>query len=119
MRRFGENWQPVLYTILIVLGLALAYLIAFVIKNSDETQVDFVFVTATTSLVWVILLSLGLGMLAGVLLSQLYRRGQRETRREPRDAVADLGRGDEAVREPGGATAAGEEEVAPRDEGHA
>jgi uncharacterized integral membrane protein len=100
VRRFGENWQPVLYTILIVLGLALAYLIAFVIKNSDETSVDFVFFTATASLVWVILISLALGLVAGVLLSQLYRRGQRDELREPRHAVADLGRPDEAVGEP-------------------
>ena len=99
MRR-TSNWQPVLYTLLLGLGLALAYLIAFVIKNSDQTQVDFVFYSATTSLVWVILLSLALGLLTGVLLSQLYRRRGRQEVGEPAHPVGDLADGDEAVREP-------------------
>ena len=120
MRRFWENWQPALYTILIVLGLALAYLIAFVIKNADDTRVDFVFFATTASLVWVILISLALGLLTGVLLSQLYRRGQRDGRREARDALTDGGGSDVAVREAdrAPATAAGDEEVASRDVGH-
>lgn len=99
MRR-KSNWQPVLYAILLGLGLALAYLIAFVIKNSEQTQVDFVFYSASTSLVWVILLSLALGLLTGVLLSQLYRRRGRKQLGEPADALGDVADGDEAVREP-------------------
>lgn len=101
-----ERYQPKLYAILIVLGLALTYLIAFVIKNSEATSVDFVFGTASASLVWVILLCLGIGLIAGVLLSQLYRRGGKEPR-QPRHAVRDLGRRDEAEGEAGGAAAAG------------
>jgi uncharacterized integral membrane protein len=101
-----ERYQPKLYAILIVLGLALAYLIAFVIKNSEATSIDFVFGKATTSLIWVILLCLAIGLLAGVLLSQLYRRAGRNKAREARDPVRDLGRGDEAVGEAGGARAA-------------
>ena len=120
MRRFGDNWQPILYTILVVLGLSLAYVIAFVIKNADATEVDFVFVTATASLVWVILISLAIGLLTGVLLSQLYRRGKRDGRREARHAVPDGGGRDVAVREAdrAPAAAAGDEEVASRDVGH-
>lgn len=120
MRRFGDNWQPILYTTLIALGLALAYLIAFVIKNSEATSVDFVFLTATASLVWVILISLALGLVSGVLLSQLYRRGQRHKRREARDALTDGGRGDEAVGKAQGVAPAlaADEEVAARDERH-
>ena len=120
MRRFGDNWQPILYGTLVLLGLSLAYLIAFVIKNSEETAVDFVFVTATASLVWVILISLALGVLTGVLLSQLYRRGKRQGRREARNALPDRIGGDEAVREPQRAAspASGDEEVAPGDERH-
>jgi hypothetical protein len=37
----------------------------------------FVFVTAHVSLIWLILLSVGLGFLGGVLLSQLARRRSR------------------------------------------
>jgi uncharacterized integral membrane protein len=120
MRRFGENWQPILYAILIVLGLSFAYVIAFVIKNSEPTEVDFVFVATSASLVWVILISLAIGLLAGVLLSQLYRRGKRDHRRETRDALPDSTGSDVAVREANRApaSAAGDEEIAPRDVGH-
>ena len=100
MPRFAENWQPRLYAILVLLGLALAYLIAWAVKNSDETEVDFVFFSARTSLVWVILLSLALGLAAGLLLSQLYGRARRHKRREALDAGVDLARRDEAVGEP-------------------
>jgi uncharacterized integral membrane protein len=122
MRRFGDNWQPILYTILIVLGLAIAWLIAFVIKNSEGTEVDFVFFATTASLVWVILISLGIGVLAGVLLSQLYRRGQRQERRQPADALADGVGADEAVGEPERASSGlpvPDEEVGAGDERHA
>jgi uncharacterized integral membrane protein len=101
-----ERYQPKLYAILIVLGVALAYLIAFVIKNSDKTSIDFVFGKATTSLIWVILLCLAIGLLAGVLLSQLYRRGGRDKPGKPGDAVGDLPGRDEAVGEAGGARSA-------------
>ncbi len=73
-RQFERTWQPRLWVSLAVLILIVAYLIAFVVGNSDETSVNFVFVTATTSLIWVILLSLLGGLLGGVLLSQLHRR---------------------------------------------
>lgn len=103
-----------------MLGLSLAYVIAFVIKNADATEVDFVFVTATASLVWVILISLAIGVLTGVLMSQLYRRGKRDDRGETRDALTDGGGRDVAVREAdrAPAPAARDEEVAPRDVGH-
>lgn len=95
-----ERWQPSLYFLLIVLGVVIAYVVAFAIKNSDETSVDFVFVSATTSLIWVMLLALAIGLVAGVLLSQLYRRGGRKQLGKPSDPVADLDRSDEAVGEP-------------------
>lgn len=119
MRGFRENWQPILYTLLIVLVLAVAYLIAFVIKNSEETEVDFVFFTATASLVWVILISLALGLVTGVLLSQLYRRGQVHDAGEPLDTEPDRVGEHEAVGEAEAAPALGavpDEEVATRDE---
>ena len=75
-REFDRNWQPRLWTSLGVLILIVAYLIAFVVGNSDETKINFVFGEATTSLIWVILLSLLAGLIGGVLLSQLHRRRQ-------------------------------------------
>ena len=71
---FERTWQPRLWFSIGLLILLAAYLIAFVAGNSDETSVNFIFAEATTSLIWVILLSLLAGLLAGVLISQLHAR---------------------------------------------
>jgi uncharacterized integral membrane protein len=72
-----ENWQPRLYVRLVVLGLLIAYAIAFVLENRKQVSLHFVFVTASVSLVWLILLSLALGLIGGILLAQLERRRRR------------------------------------------
>lgn len=73
-RRFERTWQPRLWVTLGLLILIAGYLIGFIIGNDDEASVNFVFGEATTSLIWVILLSLLAGLIGGILLSQLYRR---------------------------------------------
>lgn len=73
---FERTWQPRLWFSIGLLILLAAYVIAFVIGNSDEASVNFIFAEATTSLIWVILLSVLVGLIAGVLLSQVYRRRQ-------------------------------------------
>ena len=73
---FVRRWQPRLWVTLGALILIGAYLIAFVVGNSKEASVNFVFGEARTSLIWVILLSLLAGLVGGVLLSQLHRRRQ-------------------------------------------
>ena len=75
-REFERTWQPRLWFTIGLLILLTAYLIAFVAGNSDEASVNFIFGEATTSLIWVILLSVLVGLVAGVLLSQLHRRRQ-------------------------------------------
>ncbi len=101
--RRGErrDWQVRLYLRLVILFLAIAYAIAFVIKNNDDTSIDFVFSTTKVSLIWMVLLTLVIGLVGGVLLSQLHRH--RKQLRQARDAVGDLGAGDEAEGETGGA----------------
>jgi uncharacterized integral membrane protein len=89
-----SDWQLRLYLRLGVLLLAVAYLIAFVIKNNTDTPVDFVFGSTKVSLIWMILLTLAFGLVAGVLISQLYRH--RKQSRETRDALPDLADGHEA-----------------------
>jgi len=74
---FGRQWQPRLYLRLAILGLLLAYAIAFVLENNKHVHVHFVIGTAHVSLIWLILLSVALGLLLGVLISQLYRRSRR------------------------------------------
>ena len=74
---FRRQWQPRLYLRILALGVLVAYAIAFVLENNREVSVHFVFATARVSLIWLILLSVALGLFAGVLLSQLYRRRRR------------------------------------------
>jgi uncharacterized integral membrane protein len=69
-----ETFQPRLWVTIVALGLIVAYLIAFVAKNDAQVKVHFVFFTVTTSVIWLILLGLAIGIVVGVLLSQLERR---------------------------------------------
>jgi uncharacterized integral membrane protein len=66
-----------LYFKLLLLLAGTAYVIAFVLQNNEQVDVDFVFAKTQISLTWVILISLAIGLLGGVLLSQLYRRRRR------------------------------------------
>jgi len=72
-----REWQPRLYLKLIVLVLTGAYAVAFVLENRKQVNVHFVLGGSRVSLIWLILLSLALGVLGGVLLSQFYRRRHR------------------------------------------
>ena len=74
---FRRQWQPRLYLRLVLVCLLVAYGIAFVLENNKHVRVHFVLGSAGVSLVWLILLSLVLGVLIGVLTSQLYRRRRR------------------------------------------
>jgi uncharacterized integral membrane protein len=62
---------------LVVLLLVVAYAVAFVLENRKQVNVHFVLGTARVSLIWVILLSISLGVVGGRLLPQLYRRRRR------------------------------------------
>jgi uncharacterized integral membrane protein len=73
----SENWQPRLYGRMIVLVVLVAYAIAFVLENRKHVSLHFVFATAAVSLVWLILLALGIGAVGGILLAQLERRRRR------------------------------------------
>jgi uncharacterized integral membrane protein len=78
-----DRWQPRLWAILVGLTLLGLYLIAFVVRNDDKIEIDFVLFEATVSLIWEIVFILALGVLGGVLLSQLNRRRRGQERREP------------------------------------
>ena len=85
----ADRWQPRLYLRLILLGLLVGYAIAFVLENRKQVNVHFVLATASVSLVWLILLALGVGLLGGILLAQLERRRRRRSHKtaEARDTV--------------------------------
>ena len=73
----NEQWQPRVYGRLIAIIVLIAYAIAFVLENRKPTSLHFVFATARVSLVWLILLGLAVGLVAGILISQLERRRRR------------------------------------------
>jgi uncharacterized integral membrane protein len=72
-----REWQPRLYLTIVALLVVVAYAIAFVLENHKQVSLHFVFATAQVSLIWLILLSIALGLLFGTLLSQLHRRRRR------------------------------------------
>ena len=78
-RREGkrQTFQPGLWLRLIAISAIGVYALLFVAKNTRHVKVDFVFTSPRVSLIWVILLTLGVGVVLGVLLSQLHRRRQR------------------------------------------
>ncbi len=59
---------------LVVFGLGLVLLIAFIIGNSTTVKVNFVFFNTRASLIWVILLSALLGVLVDRLVIAVRRR---------------------------------------------
>jgi uncharacterized integral membrane protein len=75
-----ENWQPRLYARLIALVVLVAYAIAFVLENRRSVNVHFVVVTATVSLIWLVLVAIAVGAIGGILLGQLERRRRRKNR---------------------------------------
>jgi uncharacterized integral membrane protein len=80
-----KEFQPRLWLIIIGLLLVSAYVIAFVLENRKHVSLHFVLFTARVSLIWLILLSLAIGFLGGLLLSQLARRSSRRSGRLPEE----------------------------------
>ena len=79
--RFSEErlreWHPRFWAKLLGLLALAIYVIAFILENRKHVHLHFVLFTATVSLIWLILLCLAIGIVAGALLQQLYRRRSR------------------------------------------
>ena len=99
-----STWQPLLYTRIAVLLVVIGYAVAFVVQNTDEIRVDFVFSTTKVRLIWTMLLLLAIGLIGGILLSQLYRHRRRaqlaQKSGKSRHSRADVGGRDKAVGKP-------------------
>jgi uncharacterized integral membrane protein len=72
-----ETFQPALWGRIVAVGLVGLYALFFVVLNTHRVKVSFVFASTRVSLIWVILLSLGVGVVLGVLASQLRRHRDR------------------------------------------
>jgi uncharacterized integral membrane protein len=75
-----ETFQPRLWVAVAGLVLIGAYIVAFIAENNKRVTVHFVLFSAHTSVTWVILLTLTIGLVGGLLLSQLVRRRGRKER---------------------------------------
>jgi uncharacterized integral membrane protein len=62
---------------LAVIGIVALYALLFIVLNTHRAKVSFVFGTTKVSVIWVILLSLGVGFVLGSLGTRLYRRRKR------------------------------------------
>lgn len=81
-----RTFQPALWGRMIVFAVVLVYLILFVVLNSHKVRVHWVFATTRVSLIWVIVLSGLIGLVLGVLASQV-RRFRSHRRHAARDAA--------------------------------
>ena len=72
-----STFQPWLYIKIGLLLIVIVYAIAFVVKNTRQIKIDFVFSDANVRVIWTILLLLAIGMVSGMLISQLYRHRRR------------------------------------------
>jgi uncharacterized integral membrane protein len=68
-----RTFQPGLWIRLTIFTAALVYLILFVVLNSHKVRVHWVFTTTRVSLIWVIVLAGLIGLVLGVLASQVRR----------------------------------------------
>jgi uncharacterized integral membrane protein len=100
----ASTWQPMLYLKIGLLLFAIGYVIAFVVENGQHVHVHFVFGTEKVRLIWMILLLLVIGLIGGVLISELYRHRRRsqlaKKARQPGDARGAVGGRDKAEGKP-------------------
>jgi uncharacterized integral membrane protein len=68
-----QTFQPGLWSRLIALSVVGIILLLFVVLNTRHVKVSFIFASTRVSLIWVILLSLVIGIVIGVLASQIHR----------------------------------------------
>lgn len=74
-----ESFQPGLWLRIVLIGLVALYALLFVVLNTHRVSVSFVFTSTKVSVIWVILLSLAVGVVLGVLASQLRRHRHRRS----------------------------------------
>jgi uncharacterized integral membrane protein len=72
--RLRDAPEQRVYVLVGILAVIALYLVGFVASNTKSVKVSFVLFSTSASLIWVILISLILGVVAGVALTGLVRR---------------------------------------------
>jgi uncharacterized integral membrane protein len=78
--RYGHRTR--LYVAIVLALAALVFLILLIARNSDAVTFDYVFDTAHTRLVWLIVISAIAGWVLGIVTAYLIRRRTRLRRAE-------------------------------------
>lgn len=78
--RYGHRTR--LYVSIVLALAALVFLILLIARNADAVTFDYVFGTAHTRLVWLIVISAIAGWVLGIVTSSLIRRQTRRRRGE-------------------------------------
>jgi uncharacterized integral membrane protein len=73
--RYGQRAR--LYLLLAIAIAAVAFLTLLIAKNSHQVEVDYVFDTAYTHLIWLVLISAIVGWVLGIVTAFLVRRRTR------------------------------------------
>jgi uncharacterized integral membrane protein len=68
----GLNWKAILLVVVAI------YAVIFLILNSNEVKISFVFFNARTSLIFLVLLSMGIGAALALFGPAWWRRRQRQ-----------------------------------------
>ena len=68
----GLNWKAILLVVVAI------YAVIFLILNSNEVKISFVFFNARTSLIFLVLLSMGIGAVLALFGPAWWRRRQRQ-----------------------------------------
>ena len=76
--RYGH--RTALYAALVVMIITVVYLILLIARNTDSVKLDYVFGSARTRLIWLIVLSAIAGWVLGIATSFLVRRRTRRPR---------------------------------------
>ncbi len=76
--RYGH--RTVLYASLVVVLITGVYLILLIARNTDKAKLDYVFGTANTRLIWLIVISAIVGWALGIATGALFRRRTRRPR---------------------------------------
>ena len=71
------------YILLIVVAVVLVYLVAFSLLNTQQVRVSFVVAETDTSLILVMLVSAGLGLVLGILGTALLRHRHHRHHKNP------------------------------------
>jgi uncharacterized integral membrane protein len=82
-----EAWQPKLWSKIILLIVFVGYGLALIVANSSKVDISFLFASVKITKIVLILVCVAIGLVTGVLISQMSRhRGMKRARLEEQAA---------------------------------